>query len=233
MRVLLTRPKDDAAAFAQMLRARGHDAVIAPLLEIRYRDGAEITLDDAQAILATSANGVRAIARRTKRRDVPLFAVGPQTAQQAENAGFKTIRNAQGDGVALARATREWASPDKGALLHAAGAEAPKFLGPELEKYGFTVRHEILYDAAAAETLPDAAVAAFKQNMLDAVMLFSPRSARVFAELAERAGLAQNCEPLLALCISSAAADALGALRFREIRVAQNPSQERMLALLE
>ena len=45
-------------------------------------------LDGVQAILATSANGVRALARRTPRRDLPLFAVGPQTAARGAEAGI-------------------------------------------------------------------------------------------------------------------------------------------------
>jgi len=222
----------DAVPFAHMIAARGHDAVIAPLLEIRHRDGAEISLDGVQAILATSANGVRAIARRTARRDIAVFAVGPQTAEEAKGAGFADVRNADGDSAALMRATEEWASPDKGVLLHAAGGEAPKTLARELEKRGFTVRREVLYDAVAAQALPDAAASALKKDALDAVMHFSARSAGLFCELAARAGLEQHCERLLALCISKAAADAAAGLKFREIRIAQNPSQNAMLALL-
>jgi uroporphyrinogen-III synthase len=232
MRVLVTRPAEDARAFAQMLRIRGHEAAIAPLLEIRLRDGGAIALEDVQAILATSANGVRAIARRTSRRDVPVFAVGPQTTQEAEAAGFTTVRNAEGDATALINATRHWASPDKGALLHAAGGEAPKTLAAELKKSGFTVRRENLYDAIPAETLPDAARTALQQNTIDAVMLFSPRSARLFATLTTEAGLASNCQMLVAMCISAATADALAPLKFRQIRMAPNPSQEGMLLLL-
>jgi uroporphyrinogen-III synthase len=232
MRVLLTRPMNDAAPFARMLDARGHEAVIAPLLDIRFRDGAEISLDGVQAILTTSANGVRAIARRTARRDVPVFAVGPQTAEQARQAGFAIVRNADGDGAALARAAAQWAQPDNGVLLHAAGQEAPKQLAGELEKHGFSVRREILYEAVAATLLPDAGATALKDNALDAVMHFSPRSARLFCELAARAGLRRHCEHLAALCISQAAADAAAALNFRQIRIAQTPSQEAMLALL-
>ena len=129
MRILITRPRDDAVPFARMLAERGHDAVIAPLLEIHFPDGAEISLDGVQAILATSANGVRAIARRTQRRDVALFAVGPQTAEAAQPLGFATVRNANGDGAALARAAGEWASPHKGVLLHAAGNVFVRTLG--------------------------------------------------------------------------------------------------------
>lgn len=233
MRVLLTRPLEDAGPFAQMLAARGHEAVIAPLLEIRFADGAEISLDGVQAILATSANGVRAIARRTARRDVPVFAVGPQTAEEAQRAGFVSIRNAEGDGAALARATVQWASPQNGVLLHAAGSEAPKFLAGALEKSGFAVRREILYEAVAASRLPDAAAAALKTGTLDAVMHFSPRSARLFCELTAQAGLAPHCKKIRALCISKAASDAAAAIAFGEIRIAQTPSQTAMLALLE
>jgi uroporphyrinogen-III synthase len=233
MRVLLTRPLEDAVPFAQMLAARGHDAVIAPLLEIRFADGAEISLDDVQAILATSANGVRATARRTARRDVPVFAVGPQTAEEARRAGFATVRNAEGDGAALARATVQWASPQNGALLHAAGGEAPKFLAGELEKSGFTIRREILYQAVAANALPDAALSALKNDTLDAVMHFSPRSARLFCELTAEAGLVQDCKKIRALCISKATADAAAAIAFGQICIAQTPSQTAMLALLE
>jgi uroporphyrinogen-III synthase len=232
MRILLTRPAEDAVPFAQMLAERGHTTVIAPLLEIVFHHGAEISLDGVQAILATSANGVRAIARRTKRRDIAIFAVGPQTTEEARNTGFAIVRNADGDGAALARAAGQWASPKGGALLHAAGAEAPKLLIAELEKSGFTVRREILYEAVAAKQLPDAAMSGLTGDALDAVMHFSPRSARLFCELTAAAGLQSHCERLDALCISQAAADASAAVNFREIRVAKSPSQEAMLALL-
>ena len=232
MRVLITRPKDDAADIADKLKALGHDALIAPLMEIRFRDGAAIALDGIQAILATSANGVRGIARRTTRRDVPLFAVGPQTAQEAARAGFATVKNAQGDGDALARATCLWATPDRGALLHAAGAEAPKSLAAELAKNGFHVRREILYKAVPAEHLSEDAAEALRQDRLDAVLLFSPRSARLFRERVVEEGLAQHCRRALALCISAASAAALEDLPFHDIRVAKSPDQAALLALL-
>jgi uroporphyrinogen-III synthase len=233
MRVLLTRPIEDAVRFAQMLAARGHEGVVAPLLEIRFAEGPQISLDGVQAILATSANGVRAIAKRTRRRDVVVFAVGPQTAEEAQCAGFSVVRNAQGDGAALVRATEQWASPENGVLLHTAGSEAPKFLAAELEKAGFTVRREVLYAAVAVRELPDAAASGLQNGTLDAVMHFSPRSARLFCELVARAELAQHCEKIGALCISKATADAAAALPFHHIEIAKNPSQDAMLALLE
>jgi uroporphyrinogen-III synthase len=83
MRILVTRPAEDGADIARRLGDLGHEALLAPLLQVRFRDGAALELDGVQALLATSANGVRALTRQTERRDVPLFAVGPQTADAA------------------------------------------------------------------------------------------------------------------------------------------------------
>ena len=232
MRILVTRPEEDTAEIAGKLRTMGHAVIAAPLLHIQFHDGPEILLDGVQAILATSANGVRAIARRTPRRDVPLFAVGPQTEAEARVAGFTHIKNAHGDGAALARATAGWVKPENGILLHAAGAEAPKLLVAELEKSGFTVWREVLYEAQAATQLPDMAAQALKSGALDAVMHFSSRSARTFADCVAREGLSAKCENLIALCISEASAQALSPLHFREIRIAKAPNQQTLLELL-
>lgn len=232
MRILVTRPQEDAQAMAQKLTAMGHEAIIAPLLEIVFSDGPEISLDGVQAILATSANGVRAIALRTQRRDVPVFAVGPQTAQEARRHGFTYIKNAQGDGMALARATREWAQPQAGALLHAAAGEAPKYLAPELEKRGFIVRREVLYQARAVAKFPADIAAALRSGQIDAAMFFSPRSAGIFADCANRAGLSGACSALSAYCISEATAQALAGTPFRAIRIAEAPNQDAFVALL-
>ncbi len=93
MRVLVTRPVEDAGATAARLRELGHELLIAPLLEIRFRDGPELSLDGFQAIVATSANGVRALIGRTLRpATLPIFAVGPQTAALAREAGFADVQ---------------------------------------------------------------------------------------------------------------------------------------------
>jgi len=226
MRVLITRPKDDALRIAMRLGAMGHEAVIVPLLDLRFLDGPEVSLDGVQAVLATSANGVRALARRTQSRDTPLFAVGPQTAKTAQELGFRTVRNAKGDARALARATHDWAKPEAGTLLHVKGADGGGALAGELGRDGFVVRSEILYDVAPPEAVPGALADAVAG--CDAALFFSPRSARVLKDFAK--GLAT--EGLDAVCISNPTAAELKPLVFRHIFVAEAPNQEAMLACL-
>lgn len=230
MRILVTRPAEDGAEIARLLADMGHEALLAPLLTVRIFDGPKLTLDGIQAVLATSANGVRALAARSDARDVPLFAVGPQTAEAAARAGFIRIRNAGGDAAALAEAVPAWADPKKGPLLHAAGEESSGKLAEALAAKGFQVLRETLYRVDAAAHLPDAAVGALRENSVQAALFFSPRSAGIFAERARQAGL--STAGLLAVCISAKTADALHGLSFSEIKVAAAPNQAAVLACL-
>src|SRR6266576_2292959 len=91
MRLLVTRPHDDAVSFAELLRARGHIPIVAPIMDVRPHDGPPIALEGVQALLATSANGVRALTLRTRKRNIALYAVGPQTAEAAKSFKVETM----------------------------------------------------------------------------------------------------------------------------------------------
>ena len=228
MRILVTRPREDGAEIARLLSARGHEALLAPLLEPVFPDAPMLgtELEGVTAILATSANGIRALVRRTARRDLAIFAVGPQTESEARQAGFAQVRNADGDAKALARATEGWA-PAGAQLLHVCSEDAPGTLADMLGESGYRVRRCVLYRIKPATRLPPDVKLALTQRRLDAVMFFSPRTARIFAELAQRLPIGH----LTALCISQATADALPPHAFAEIRIAERPNQDAMLAL--
>ncbi|MBN9545183.1 MAG: uroporphyrinogen-III synthase [Alphaproteobacteria bacterium] len=230
MRILVTRPAEDGAEIARLLADMGHEGLLAPLLTVQIFDGPKLTLDGVQAVLATSANGVRALAARSDARDLPLFAVGPQTADAAARAGFVRIRNAGGDAAALANAIPGWADPIAGALLHVAGAESGGGLAEALAAKGFTVRRENLYRVDAAARLPDTAVRALEDRSIQAALFFSPRSAAIFADRVAQAGL--PTAGMTAVCISAKTADALRGLSFADIRIAAAPHQAALLACL-
>src|SRR4051812_34603951 len=147
MRLLVTRPREDAETFASLLRARGNDALIAPLMEVRVLGGPPIALEREQAVLATSANGIRALAARSARRDIAVYAVGPQTAVEARRAGFAPVISAEGDAAALADMVAANLDPAAGPLLHAAGAETAGRVAQSLGARGFQVDATVIYEA--------------------------------------------------------------------------------------
>ena len=233
MRILISRPYEDAARIAEFVRARGHEAVCASLLSVRSFDGPELTLDGVAAVVATSANGVRAFARRSERRDLPLLAVGPQTADAARAAGFEHIECADGDAATLAAAVPNWIKPEEGMLLHAASADNEGRAKALLAEEGFAVHVEVLYEVVETEKLPDEARDAIANGSLHAVIVFSPRSARVLRDCIARANLSAACKKMAAVCISRAAADALAPLEFRQVAVAARPNQDALLDCLD
>ena len=226
MKILVTRPLEDGQEIAVRLAEQGHVALLAPLLTPRFEDGPELDLEGVEAVLATSANGIRALVRRTGRRDISIFAVGPKTTEEAQKSGFTEVRNADGDAKALAEAATRWAAR-KGVLLHVCGHDAPGTLAENLRLRGFKVQRCALYDIEPATRLPDDARKALQEKALEGAMFFSPRSALIFSVLAD--GL--PTENLTAMCISPATAQALILMSFAQVAVAARPNQGAMLAL--
>jgi uroporphyrinogen-III synthase len=232
MRVLITRPEEDAKPLAEMLRQRGYETIVSPLMRIRLCDGPEIPLNGIQAIVATSANAIRALQRRTARRDVRVFAVGTHTAEVALVAGFADVRQGSGDSHPLAIFVRKAADPASGPLLWIAGRDRTAAFAGALTARGFEVQVQVLYAAEEASALTEEAAAALSTNRIDAVLLFSPRSASVFAKVVQNQGLLNGCRRMVALCMSQAVAQKLSTLPFANILIAQQPNVASMLDLL-
>jgi uroporphyrinogen-III synthase len=143
------------------------------------------------------------------------------------------VRNANGDARALAEAVPAWATPAHGVLLHAAGAEKPSRLAADLAARGFQVQTLALYRATPVRHLPTPTREALEARALDAILLYSPRTAQTLADCLIDDGLRECCRTLLACCISEAAAARLKSLSFRDIRWPQHPDQDGVLALLD
>jgi uroporphyrinogen-III synthase len=233
MRVLVTRPQPDASRTAAYLEGLGHEVVADPLLVLEPVPVGELPAGPFSAVAATSANALR-VARNVKSleamRPLPFFAVGANTAQAAHEAGFKTVQNADGDAVALARLIARELPPGS-RVLHLAGEERAQDLGALLAPAEIAVEVFVLYRIRAAESF-GAAAAAISSSELDAVMHFSPRSAAIFVAIAERQGLAGAVRRLRHLCISHATAAPLIAIGAK-IEVATEPREDAMAALLD
>jgi uroporphyrinogen-III synthase len=233
LRALVTRPRSEAAELATALAARGIAAIIEPMLDIHFRADASVDFTGVQAILCTSANGVRALAQRCGARALPIFAVGEATAARARAEGFERVESAGGATADLVRLVRERRSPAAGKLLHIAGSAVAGDLAGELRALGFTIERAVLYEARPVAGLSADAARALGAGIVDFALFFSPRTAAVFARLVARAELAEAMRFVTAVSISPAADAGLGALPFRERRLAEHPDQPGLLAALD
>lgn len=175
--VLLTRPLAQSKQFAQDLRADGFsgEIVISPLLTIKPVEFAVDTSAMAGAIF-TSRNAID-FAPEAKR---PAWCVGEKTAEKARDHGWHAI-SADGD-VETLRDEMIKAQP-AGKWVHFRGAHSRGNLADKLNEAGINTEEKVVYDQIANPLSEDA------KNLLSGEMpvivpLFSPRSARLFADAA-------------------------------------------------
>ncbi|XSG81686.1 MAG: uroporphyrinogen-III synthase [Methyloligella sp. ZOD6] len=231
MRLLVTRPEPDAEALAALLRKRGHEPILSPLLRIEYLRP-PLDLYRAQALVATSRNGLRALERLSQRDAalrLPLLAVGSGTASLAREMGFEEILEGPGTGEGLAKLIAEKIDPAGGPLIHLAGETLAFDLKLALERFGFDVEAPVLYRSVPARALSAEASEALAHRTLDGVILMSPRTAQIFARLNRNNALA--LASLYCFCLSPAVATNVEGFGLK-LRVAAKPSQEELLALI-
>ena len=233
MRALVTRPREESESLASALAARGIGTVIEPMMEVHYHGAAKLDLATVQAILCTSANGVRALARVTGERQLPLFAVGEATAARARAEGFTAVESAGGAVADLVRLVTERLRPQNRGLLHVAGNVVAGDLVGALRARGFVIERCVLYEARPVGALSASAVCALRSGMIDLALFFSPRTAAIFVRLANIAGVVPYCRTITALAISADADTVLAGLPWRNRLVSERPNQPALLDVLD
>ena len=232
IKALVTRPREESESLAAALASRDIGAVIEPMMQVHYCAAAP-DLATVQAILCTSVNGVRALARVTGERGLPLLAVGEATAARARAAGFSSVASAGGAVTDLVRLAAERLHPQGGRLLHVAGNIVAGDLVGALRARGFVIERSVLYEARPVGALSAPAVCAMRCGTIDFALFFSPRSTAIFVRLAAAAGVAGCCGTITALAISAAADAALAVLPWRDRRIAERPNQQGILDTLD
>lgn len=235
MRIIVTRPSSDATMLNERLEALGHDVVAEPLLSLTF-DGAEpIDVDGAQALVATSRNGLRALERQglvDAAKSLPLFAVGPGTAAEVRKLGFELIFSGKGTARDLVPEIIAHLDPHAGHIVHLAGDVLAFDLAGEVAQHGFKMVSPVTYRMRAAKRFSPAAAYDIAAGEADAVLLLSPRTADVWVSLVTSQGLKEQARRMLHLCLSPAVARRLAPLGALRIETAAAPNLDEMLALL-
>ncbi len=234
MHIWVTRPFEDAGKLRAQLIAQGHEVSLEPLLRIERFDDEPIELNDAQALIATSRNALRALAGRPEEaacKSMPLFVVGRGTAQVAEAMGFETIIEGPSNASALFGLIINAANINDGALVHLSAEHVAYNLCEELRLLGYTVFQPILYRATQVETLSDILLHNIKNGRIEGVMLLSGRTAEAYVSIVKSQGLLDNARIMTHFCLSASVASRLSPLQPINIKTSPSPNIDEMLAL--
>ena len=227
MQLIITRPEVDALPLKAKLEGLGHTAHLAPLLKIVPRPDVYIPPLAYQLACATSANALKSVHLGDEIKKIPLLAVGPQSLSVARQVGFKNCQAHGGDVQGLVAHIAENFDPKNGPILYLSGAETSSNLRALLKASGFAVERVIIYDAVI-QTPPEFDRALAKAN---GVLLYSPRSARIWCDLMVSSKLEKQAAAPTYYCLSDNVAKILP--KPWQKRVAKTPDEAAMLALLD
>jgi uroporphyrinogen-III synthase len=235
MHFLVTRPIDDARELQSQLNALGHQATLAPMMKLTLRPRQDLNIASFAGLIITSRNALRSLAKSNLNPAdllITVYAVGPTTADQAKGLGFQTVITGPGNGEGLTSLVAETSGPDQGPLLYLTGQTLAFDCQQALNAKRFDVHREIVYQTEAAQSLPEAAIRAFHDGAIDAVIVMSPRSAATYSKLMQQTGLGPQAEQIPTFCLSEKVARGLSFWPRDSLFVARHPNTEEMLALI-
>ena len=164
MRIIVTRPREQAAALVERLEELGHEVAVCPLIAIEPNGPEEIDVSGYDWVVVTSPNGARELSRRMRGRPGRTAAIGSATAAALSYEPDLIPRVSTQEGL-LAELPRP-----AGRVLFAGAAGARRLLVDELGA-------DFVAIYRTEELRPDG----FPDG--DLVVLASPSAARAYAAL--------------------------------------------------
>jgi uroporphyrinogen-III synthase len=233
MRLLVTRPQPDAERTARALAALGHEVLVQPLLTIAFNPP-PIEMAQPAAILVTSQNAVRALARWPQAAGwmaTPVYAAGSATALALAELGFADVRAGARDVESLADAVLATFRKHAGPLLYPTARDRAGALAGGLAGKGYDVRTIEAYRADPVARLDPAVRRALAENTVDGILLYSGRTAKALLAVAGAEGISTHLGRPHYFVISDHVADIVRNLG-AAIHVAERPDEDSLLALI-
>ncbi len=214
--VLLTRPKAQSQGFAALLKARVPNVqiVIAPLIEIK-RASCVPDFSGVSGAIFTSQNAVIP----APSVGLAAWCVGERTAQAASAVGWDAYA-AKGNASSLLALIEE--KRPRGRLLHMRGEISRGQIAERLRALGHDVDDAIIYTQPLLPASEKMKALLSGENPV-ILPLFSPRTARHFADVADVKA------PLHIVALSQAVADEVRDIRYGTCEIAPRLDAEAML----
>jgi uroporphyrinogen-III synthase len=231
MRVLITRPLEQAKKFNDLLNEQGFEGIVDPVLMIESLLESNLNAKEVQAFAVTSLYGLNFLSRSAINFDTPLYVVGKSTYKEAVKRGFRHVFMAEGEVESLANLILGTADSKKGQIIHVSGDVIRGDLVENLLRRGFNAERIIVYKAVEKQSLEPLTVEWIKTGKIQCVVFFSPRTAKIFAKITRH--ITDCFLNLYALCASKEIALGLEDMRWKEILVAREPTSEAVVELLK
>lgn len=229
--LLLTRPalqSEKCATSIEEMFPERFRFLISPLLDISAV-GKLPDLQPFQAMIFTSANGVRQFIEKGGQTKKPCICVGDRTTATARENGLDGY-SAKGSADDLVRLAAQVLDPTAGPLLYIRGKQATGDITSRLNSLSFAVEELTLYRQNPRH-LALKVEREFASGKIDLLTLYSPMTASLLADTIKK-NPDWPLKDVSVICISRNVEKQLADLKFGKVRVAETPSQDAMERLL-
>ncbi|MEP1207081.1 MAG: uroporphyrinogen-III synthase [Rhizobiaceae bacterium] len=241
MHILITRPEMQAKKTAESLQRRGHSFTIEPLLEINPIRS-PMPPGQFDALIVTSINALPTLDSnwpKDNRATVPLLATGAATANAARKLGFKNSQHVPGtvaaSSVDLTEAVPAWMTQnnlsDSAHLLYPSAETVAHDVVELLANKAISCHRWTVYRASPATQFTDPTKTALNRGEIDAVLLYSKRTAHTFVQLMRKAEIPMN--GLRAYVLSLDILETLPKEMKSHARSANQPDEDSLLDLID
>ena len=211
--ILITRPQGEEQSLTDLLHEHGSRVIHEPLTSIfLYHTERQVISkaleNEPNAFIITSKHGAQALALLSDLRDVMLICVGDATARYAMSLGFTRVSAAGGNAKKLCQYITDGYDEDS-RFIYISGKDISTDLVETLCAFGMQVERVVAYEALPSPQLSDTLIEQLRREQLDAVTFLSMRTAEVFIQLLEKAGISDSTKQLHVFCMSEQIAQPL------------------------
>ncbi|MEM0908590.1 MAG: uroporphyrinogen-III synthase [Pseudomonadota bacterium] len=214
--VAVTRPEPQCSQTAARLEKIGYQVRSAPLL-VAKDVGDWGPADNIGSLAITSRTAAMRLAHHPQFHTIPTFCVGKASAADARRSGALHVESADGDVETLFALLCEKAKPP---IVHVGGEDQKGDLAGRLMEAGWAAERRVIYKMAPSEALPSV------EGPLDAVLLYSPRTAKIFTRYATHSPWRE------AACVVLSTAVAAPVRSTTVCKVAERPNEEALFKAL-
>ena len=227
VRVLSTRPREDALIDADVLARSGIECLPAPMMRIvPLQTDIDALFDniDADAVALTSRHVVNLIAQ-TRWAQKTAFCVGESTARIAREAGIADVITGNGDGYGLVQLIAQTRSYNS--IFWPSAIDVGFDLEPPLLEHNIKLHRHPAYKAEKTHELPDAAREALAQGNIAAILVHSGRAGAHLVDLLKQNNLSHVQQDIDIVAVSARVAGHCGN-GWRNVIIAQEPRRQSM-----
>lgn len=184
-KIVITRATDQGHEFVERIcevlpTLSEDDFIYAPMLKIETHD-VEVTSDQFDACIVTSANAINAIKQNANYLEEAFYCVGQKTSEKIKavlpNATIHHFDTAK-DLI-----TSVGAQNVHNRFLYLRGRDTSVDMDNELGQFGKTVFDKVCYTARRADGFPDGFINALLKDQIGCVTFFSRRTAEIFIDV--------------------------------------------------